>query len=58
MVLLCAVTVAIKLARERGVLKITREFNARLGNEYWAISDDHGLITVALSEAEAMELAA
>lgn len=58
MVLLDAVSVALSMARARGTLKVSREFNARLGTEFWALSDDHGLIAVALSESEALEMAA
>ena len=58
MIALSAVSVALSLARARGVLRISREFNARLGTEFWALSDDHGLICVALSEAEAQRMAA
>lgn len=58
MVALSAVSVALSLARNNGTLRVTREFNARLGTEFWALSDENGLIAVALSEAEAMEMAA
>ena len=44
--------VAIRAAKSRGTLAITREVNARLGNEFWAISDEHGLIEVALTSEE------
>ena len=57
MVALSAVSVALALARVRGVLTISREFNARLGVEFWALSDDRGLICTALSEAEALGMA-
>jgi hypothetical protein len=53
MVALSSVSVSISLARAAGTLRISREFNARLGTEFWALSDDRGLICVALSEAEA-----
>ncbi len=56
--LLSSVSVAISMAREAGTLRISREFNARLGTEFWALSDDHGLIAVALSETEAQRMAA
>ena len=56
MVAISAVSVALSLARARGVLRISREFNARLGVEFWALSDDRGLICVARSEDEALAL--
>jgi hypothetical protein len=58
MVALSAVSLSISLARAAGTLRISREFNARLGTEFWALSDDRGLICVALSEAEAKRMAA
>ena len=56
--LLSSVSVALSMARAAGTLRISREFNARLGTEFWALSDDRGLIAVALSEAEAQGMAA
>jgi hypothetical protein len=58
MVALSSVSLSISLARAAGTLRITREFNARLQTEFWAISDEHGLLTVALTEAEAQRMAA
>jgi len=58
MVALSSVSLSIALARNNGTLRVTREFNARLGSEFWALSDDRGLICVALSEAEAQRMAA
>lgn len=52
-VTLSSTDVAIRLAAERQALRITRELNARLGVEFWAISDERGLIEVALSEPDA-----
>ena len=51
--LLSATNVAIRIAKERGTLKVEKA-TGRFG-DYWAISDDHGLIEVAMSEAEAEE---
>lgn len=51
MLALSATDVAIRLAIETGSLRVTAE-TGRYG-AYWAISDDHGLIEVALSEDEA-----
>jgi hypothetical protein len=56
--LLSSVSVAISLARAAGTLRVTREFNTRLGVEFWAIQDDRGTIATALSEAEAQRMAA
>jgi hypothetical protein len=58
MVALSTVSLSISLARAAGTLRISREFNARLGTEFWALSDANGLICVALSEAEAQRMAA
>jgi hypothetical protein len=51
-------SVAIRMAKQNGTLRVTEEFNARLGTPYWAISDDRGLIEVAMSKAEADKLTA
>ena len=51
MIALSATDLAIRLARENGTLRIT-ESEGRFGT-YWAIEDDHGLIEVAMTKAEA-----
>jgi hypothetical protein len=51
--LLSSTTVAIKMAKNNGTLRVEECFNERLQMPYWAISDDSGLIEVALSKEEA-----
>ncbi len=53
MILLSATCLAIRVAREKGTLRVTEE-TGRFG-AYWAIQDEHGLIEVALTKAEADE---
>jgi hypothetical protein len=53
MLLLSATDVAIAAAREKGTLRVEECWSERLGEPYWAICDDHSLIEVALTEAEA-----
>ena len=48
---LSATCLAIALASENGTLAVTEQ-EGRFG-PFWAISDDHGLIEVALSADEA-----
>jgi hypothetical protein len=52
MLLLSATDVAIARAAERGTLSLV-ERPSRFGDTYIAIADDHGLIEVALTLAEA-----
>lgn len=54
MLTLSATDLAIRIAKENGALQV-EEQEGRFG-AYWSISDDHGLICVALSEAEADEI--
>ena len=56
--ILSAQSAAIKMAKNNGTLRVTEEFNARLGMPYWAISDSNGLIEVAMSKQEAQTLTA
>lgn len=51
MLVLSSAGLAIRIAREIGTLRVV-ERTGRLG-QYWAIEDDHGIIEVALSAAEA-----
>lgn len=53
--LLSATDVVITRARELGTLRVEECWSERLQEPYWAICDDHGVIEVALSEAEARE---
>ncbi len=53
MLALSVTDVAIRIARESGTLNV-REAEGRFG-KYWAIEDDHGLIEVAMSEAEVLD---
>jgi len=53
MTLLSSQSVAIAMAKNNGTLRIVESFNDRLQAPYWAICDYHGLIEIALSEAEA-----
>ena len=50
---LSATDVAIALAIRNDTLRVSEEFNVRLGETFIAISDEHGLIEVALTQAEA-----
>ena len=50
MIAVSATDLAIRLAKERGELTVTQH-EGRHGT-YWAISDSHGLIEVAMSEQE------
>lgn len=52
---LCAQDVAIRMARETGTLRVEERPDRRFGGTFWAIFDEHGLIEVALTEAEAKE---
>ena len=56
--ILSAQSVAIRIAKNNGTLRVSEEFNNRLGVPYWAISDDSGLIEVAMSKEEAERLTA
>ena len=51
--LLSSTTVAIKMAKNNGTLRVEECFNSRLGIPYWAICDEGGLIEVAMSKDEA-----
>ena len=53
MLTLSATDLAIATAAKNGTLSVTKEAG-RFGS-YWAISDGHGLIEVALSASEAAE---
>ena len=55
MLLLSATDLAITAAIERGTLTISEEVSERLGNTFFAISDEHGLIEVHLERADAEE---
>lgn len=48
-----ATCLAIALASREGHLRLIARHNARLGSDYVAIEDRHGLIEVALTMAEA-----
>jgi hypothetical protein len=54
---IAAQSVAAAAAKANGSLVINREFNDRLGVEYWAVSDDHGVIEVFNSFDEAKAFA-
>jgi hypothetical protein len=56
--ILSSQSVAIRMAKQNGTLRVTEEFNARLGTPYWSICDDRGLIEVAMSKEEADKLIA
>jgi hypothetical protein len=51
-------TVAMKIAKANGTLRVEACYNERLGITFWAISDDKGLIEVCMSDTEAAELVA
>lgn len=57
MLAIAAQSVAVAVAKANGSLAINREFNNRLGVEYWAVSDDAGLIEVFNSFDEAKSFA-
>ena len=50
-------SVAISIARAAGTLRVERCFNERLQTPYWAISDDHGLICVEMTQEAAEAVA-
>ena len=51
--LLSVSSVSISIAKAAGTLVVKECVSERLGNRYWSISDDRGLICVATTEAEA-----
>ena len=57
MLCLSATDLAIRLAKESGTLTVIERVN-RFGDAFWAIEDDHGTITVALSEDESRQIVA
>ncbi len=52
MMMLNAVAARIAIARDAQTLTTTAHHNARLGCDYFAVSDDRGLIAVAMDAAE------
>lgn len=51
MLLVSSVDVAISLAKQAGTLRITEAIN-RFGDTYFAVEDDHGVITTCFTQAE------
>ena len=49
-------TVAMKIAKANGTLCVRAVYNERLNITFWAISDEHGVIEVCMSDAEAAQL--
>ena len=58
MIAMSSNTIAMKIAKAAGTLRVEACYNERLGINFWAICDDKGLIEVCLSDAEAAQIVA